>query len=75
MTENLDQNTALEPRSGRLAIFGLAEKDRIGGSLDYQHHIIKGLSTFAQGWAGIERDEYDRWRTGYGAFAGLRYSW
>ncbi len=75
MTEGLDRAAALKPGSGRLAIFGFAERDRVGGGLDYQHHIVQGLSAFAEGWAGLQRDAADRWRSDYGALAGLRYEW
>ncbi len=66
---------ALPPGSGRLELFGVAERDRLGGGLGYEHHLAEGLAAFAQGWAGAERDALDRWRTGYGALAGLRWTW
>jgi len=66
---------ALPAGSGRLDLFGYVEKDKLGGALDYRHHLTEGLSAFAQGWAGAQRDALDRWRTDYGALAGLRFQW
>lgn len=71
----MDRASALAPGSGSLDLFGYAEKDRLGGGLEYQHHITQGLAAFAQGWAGTQRDALDQWRTDYGAVAGLRWSW
>ena len=71
----MDRASALPPGSGHLDLFGFVEKDRLGGALEYQHHIAQGLAAFAQGWAGAQRDALDAWRTDYGALAGLRWSW
>jgi hypothetical protein len=61
------------PDHGQIDLFAFAERDRLGGALDYSHRISRGVSAFAQGWAGAERDAFDRWRTGFGALGGLRF--
>lgn len=75
MSEALDRAASLAPGHGRADLFGFLEPTRLGGAVDYTHRITPALSAFAQGWAGAERDEYDRWRTGYGVYAGLRLVW
>jgi hypothetical protein len=65
----------LEPGHGKLDLFGFAERDRLGGALDYSHRIGRNVSAFAQGWAGTERDALNGWRWGYGALGGLRARW
>jgi hypothetical protein len=37
-------------------LFGFAERDRVGGAIDYAHRLTPALSAFAQGWAGAERN-------------------
>ncbi len=65
----------MRPGAGRLEVFGVVEPDRLGGTVDYSGHPARGLSAFAHGWAGAERDALDRWRAGYGAVGGVRWTW
>lgn len=71
--EGLTRAEEQEPGHGKIDLYAFAERDRFGGALDYSHRISRGVSAFAQGWAGAERDAFDRWRTGYGALGGLRF--
>jgi hypothetical protein len=68
----LGRAASLAPGHGRAELFGFAERDRLGGAIDSSYRISRGLSAFAQGWAGAERDATGRWRTGSGALGGLR---
>jgi len=70
--EGLTRAEEHEPGHGKIDLFAFAERDRLGGALDYSHRISRDVSAFAHGWAGAERDAFDRWRTGYGALGGLR---
>ena len=70
--ERLARAEAHEPGHGKIDLVAFAERDRRGGALDYSHRLGRNVSAFAQGWAGAERDAFDRWRTGYGALGGLR---
>jgi hypothetical protein len=70
--EGLARAEEHRPGHGKVDLFAFAERDRLGGAVDYSHRISGGVSAFAQGWAGAERDAFDRWRTGYGALGGLR---
>lgn len=63
------------PGHGKIDLFAFAERDRLGGALDYSHRLGRNVSAFAHGWAGAERDAFDRWHTGYGALGGLRLRW
>jgi hypothetical protein len=63
------------PGHGKVDLFGLAERVRLGGALNYSHRLGRNVSAFAQGWAGTERDALDRWRADYGALGGLRWTW
>jgi hypothetical protein len=74
VTEGLDRAAALAPRSGSLDLYAFAERDRLGGALDYAHHIRPGMSAFAHGWIGAARDS-SGWRTDGGVLAGLRMRW
>jgi hypothetical protein len=62
-----------EPGRGKIDIFAFAERDRLGGAVDYTHRLGRNVSAFAEGWAGADRDAFDRWRTGYGGLGGLRF--
>jgi hypothetical protein len=73
--EGLTRADEHEPGHGKIDLFAFAERDRLGGALDYSHRLRRNVSAFAQGWAGAERDAFDRWRTGYGALGGLRFRW
>ena len=73
--EGLTRAEEHEPGRGKIDIFAFAERDRLGGAVDYTHRLGRNVSAFAQGWAGAERDAFDRWRTGYGVLGGLRVRW
>jgi len=73
--EGLARAEEHQPGHGKVDLFAFAERDRLGGAVDYSHHVSRNVSAFAQGWAGAERDAFDRWRTGYGALGGLRFRW
>jgi hypothetical protein len=71
--EGLTRAEEHESGHGKIDLYAFAERDRLGGALDYTHRLGRNVSAFAQGWAGAERDAFDRWRTGYGALGGLRF--
>ncbi len=64
-----------EPGHGKIDLFGYLQPDRKGGAVDYSHRITKSLSAFAQGWAGVASDPFDRWKADYGALGGVRFQW
>lgn len=73
--EGLARAEEHQPGHGKVDLFAFAERDHLGGALDYSHHVSRNVSAFAQGWAGAERDAFDRWRAGYGALGGVRVAW
>jgi hypothetical protein len=69
----LDRPAALSPGHGQVDLFGYATLDRIGAGLDAEARLTRGLSAYAQAWAGAQRD--DVWHKDVGAVGGLRWQW